>query len=645
MLLCVAMMLTLLPTMALAASADKVYEEVTALDASDEYVIVIGGKALSTDYITVSSGGHGSDKKLKVGDITITGGKITKPDAKFVWTYNSTSGIFTSSDSNNLHYSSSGSCLKADAKDNDRWTYSSGALTSTTAGFGGSSTTLKLSYDSSNVVAVVASNAKTVTLYKLQRAKVTTPPTAATGLTYNGDSQQLVTAAGAASNGAMKFAVVKKTGFTTVAPSTSAENTWYAYDADEIKQTDAGDYDVYYYAVGDTNYQDSAVAGPVAVTINKKALTIVPVDQTVYVDEEVNKEELVKSLFTLDGAVGDDEVTIDYANENVTFKVNGETKNNVGLVVAAIETDAAHGYSVELRMDNANAFTAGANTTKGNYTLAKKANDSDFSDAATLTVEEVVYGAPMTKYAVDCGTGVTANQKTTFAGNTVTLTVAEGYENPVVTDASGKSVTVTEANGKFTFQMPASAVTVSVSKAAEVVVDDAVCTDCADVDVEAWYHDGIHYCLENGLMKGVSDDTFVPSATTNRAMMWTILARIGGEEVDATGAQWYLPGQEWAVANGISDGTNMTADITREQFATMLYRYAQSKGQGFTGSWMFQLDFTDASSISDWANEAMHWYAMKGILNGKGANNLDPQGALTRAEAAAMIQRYCQLDK
>ena len=82
--------------------------------------------------------------------------------------------------------------------------------------------------------------------------------------------------------------------------------------------------------------------------------------------------------------------------------------------------------------------------------------------------------------------------------------------------------------------------------------------------------------------------------------------------------------------------------VTREQLAAILYRYAQSKGKGFTGSWMFLLDYADRAEISDWAYEAMCWMTMKGILNGTGSKMLEPRGSATRAQVAAMIQRFSE---
>ncbi|MDO5331738.1 MAG: S-layer homology domain-containing protein, partial [Bacillota bacterium] len=85
--------------------------------------------------------------------------------------------------------------------------------------------------------------------------------------------------------------------------------------------------------------------------------------------------------------------------------------------------------------------------------------------------------------------------------------------------------------------------------------------------------------------------------------------------------------------------------ITREQLATVFYRYVQSQGDGFTGDWMFLLPFDDRTKIASWANEAVHWCYMKGIVKGKDGNIFDPQCNATRAEAVVMMQRFCERDK
>ncbi len=165
-----------------------------------------------------------------------------------------------------------------------------------------------------------------------------------------------------------------------------------------------------------------------------------------------------------------------------------------------------------------------------------------------------------------------------------------------------------------------------------------------DLPENDWFTEGVTYCLTQGLMTGVSETKFAPKANTTRAMMMTILARMDGCDTEG-GELWYSIGQSWAMTNGISDGTNPDGNITREQFATMLYNYAKMQGKGFTGSWMFLLDAKDASDISSWANEAMHWCVMKGILTGYTDGTLKPAALLTRAEAAVMIERFCTLSE
>ena len=85
---------------------------------------------------------------------------------------------------------------------------------------------------------------------------------------------------------------------------------------------------------------------------------------------------------------------------------------------------------------------------------------------------------------------------------------------------------------------------------------------------------------------------------------------------------------------------NPNGAVTREQLATMLYRYAQHKGQGFTGLWSFPLDYPDASSVSEWAYEAMCWMTMNGVINGMNGK-LAPASGATRAQVATMLMRYC----
>ena len=150
--------------------------------------------------------------------------------------------------------------------------------------------------------------------------------------------------------------------------------------------------------------------------------------------------------------------------------------------------------------------------------------------------------------------------------------------------------------------------------------------------VNHWATESIDYVTSRGLFNGKTEDTFAPEEATTRAQLMTVLARLDG--ADTTGAA-LEKGMAWAVANGISDGSNPNAPITRQQLAAMLYRYAGSPAVEGT------LNFSDAGSVSDYAKDAMLWATQNGIINGKTDGRLDPTGLATRAQVATMIARYC----
>ena len=158
----------------------------------------------------------------------------------------------------------------------------------------------------------------------------------------------------------------------------------------------------------------------------------------------------------------------------------------------------------------------------------------------------------------------------------------------------------------------------------------------ADVAEGAWYYDAVSYVYANGLMDGVSASEFAPEANMTRAMVWTILARIDGETI--TGEGWAEAARAWATESGVSDGTDPNGLVTREQFATMLYRYAGSPAAGG----MAISEFTDGASVSDYATDAVTWALSEGVLTGMGDGILAPQGTATRAQAAAMLMRFVE---
>lgn len=160
-----------------------------------------------------------------------------------------------------------------------------------------------------------------------------------------------------------------------------------------------------------------------------------------------------------------------------------------------------------------------------------------------------------------------------------------------------------------------------------------------DVVSGSWYYDGVKYACDNGLMNGTSANAFSPNADTTRSMIVTILARMEGVNTSG-GATWYTAGRAWAMENGISDGTNMEGKITREQLAAMLYRYAKMKGYDVSASASLS-GYTDASSVSGWAKEAMQWAVGSGLIQGSG-NALTPQANASRAQIATILMRFAQ---
>ena len=230
---------------------------------------------------------------------------------------------------------------------------------------------------------------------------------------------------------------------------------------------------------------------------------------------------------------------------------------------------------------------------------------------------------------------VSITPKNAAKGSTVMIKAVpkEGYalKTIAVTDQSGKPVAVTEKDGQFTFVMPACNVTLTPiferQPAQNVSFDDVKPTE--------WYADAVRCVVEKGLMSGTGMDAFSPDGTTTRGMLMTILARYAGADTTG-GANWYEKGMAWAKSAGISDGRAPEAGITREQLVTMLHRYADVPEAGGT------LDaFADADTVSSYAVDAMRWAAANGIVNGS-HGRLNPHGNATRAQAAAMLMRFCE---
>ena len=231
----------------------------------------------------------------------------------------------------------------------------------------------------------------------------------------------------------------------------------------------------------------------------------------------------------------------------------------------------------------------------------------------------------------------------------------------VANDGTLTEVPATFSAGKVTFTVShfSNYVIAYDAERAAACPQDSTCPIAAfsDADAKAWYHDGVHWALENGAMSGMGDGTFAPNGTTTRAMVAQILWNLEGkpayvgvsEYTDVDNDDWFGPAVRWASAEGIVtgyDGKFAPNDpVTREQLAVMLYRYAQYKNIDVSvGEDTNILSYEDAFNVNTWAMAAMQWACGAGVMNGAEVNGtmyLQPQNDATRAVVATMIARFC----
>lgn len=353
----------------------------------------------------------------------------------------------------------------------------------------------------------------------------------------------------------------------------------------------------------------------VTVTVAKRSLTVKANDLTAYVGGQLP--------------------ALDYT---VTGLVSGDT-----LTVPELELkDVPAGVDP---MKTAGTYTIGFKT-------APEANPDKYDltvETGTLTVSSRPNVNPVpagnsVKLEEAAGGKLTSSVSRATKGTTVTITVKPdaGYqlEELEVLDKNGESLPLKElANGKFSFQMPDSKVTVQAS-----FVQESTYAGYPDVLPQDWFYSSVRYVTERGLMNGTPNG-FEPNMDSSRATIWTILARFSGVDTTVVSGEWYAVARQWAMENGVSDGTNPNGVITREQLATMLYRFAKNKGLVQEPVTADLSVFVDAGQISDYALDAMRWAVSVGLLNGMDGSRLAPQGSAARAQVAAMLMRFDQLAK
>ena len=153
-----------------------------------------------------------------------------------------------------------------------------------------------------------------------------------------------------------------------------------------------------------------------------------------------------------------------------------------------------------------------------------------------------------------------------------------------------------------------------------------------------WAKEAIDWAAEQGYVNGTSDSEYSPEDNISRQQIWMMLSRVSGKSAeDMTAAK------DWAMANGISDGTNPGTAVTRQQLVTLLYRYAVLMGYDVSvGENTNILSYDDVFSVSEYAIPAFQWACGAGVINGTTESTLSPLGTATRAQFAVMLQRFCE---
>lgn len=427
-----------------------------------------------------------------------------------------------------------------------------------------------------------------------------------------------VTGAGKAYDGrAVSYAgtpVAKTNDGTEVTVTGTYSYVWQTADGTALSAApkDAGSYKLV-ITLNDTAYLGSA---EVSFTISKAQVTITANDAEAYTGSDMPK-----------------------LSYTVTGLASGESLAVEPTLSCAADMRKAGSYEIEV--------SGAAVPDTGNYVEAI----TYVSGVLTVKDRPINIGPvyDITVLESDHGT-VKASLSNASEGSTIRLTVTpdEGYSlySITVRAENGKLIDVSKSGGVYSFKMPASAVTVQAS-----FVKGTMKLPFNDVSTYDWFYDAVMYAYSNGIMNGLDTNVFGPNETTTRAMLVTMLYRAAGEPAvrgtntfrDVAANTWYTDAIIWASTNGIVTGVddglfNPNGAITREQLATILYRYAEYVGEDVSARASLSR-FTDTGSISAYARDAVSWAVAEGILDGRTATELAPTGECTRAEVATMIAR------
>ncbi len=307
---------------------------------------------------------------------------------------------------------------------------------------------------------------------------------------------------------------------------------------------------------------------------------------TTTTDTAGNRTQVVENA---DGSSTTSMERTDGTASTTTVTESGQVEASVTLSRDAVETAEADGQAAVLPMPSVPVT-------------------SDRSSAAAVTVE-LPAGITTSKVEIPV--------EDVTPGTVAVAVLPDGTEQVIRTTQSTENGLILTVEGEATVK----------------IVDNS--TDFTDVPGSHWAADAVAFVSARELFNGTSAQTFSPNAPTTRAQLMTVLARLDG--ADASGSNALQQGIAWAVESGISNGSDPGAAISRQQLVTMLYRYAGSPATEYV------LDYPDTAQVSAYATDAMSWAAENGIINGTSDGMLDPYGAATRSQMAAIVMRYYAL--
>lgn len=381
---------------------------------------------------------------------------------------------------------------------------------------------------------------------------------------------------------------------------------------------------------------------------------------------------------------GDPGGKVVYAPAITNHPQDVEVKEDETATFTVEATGSDLSYQWQQSTDNGKNWTNIASANAAEYTTGKTTMDmsgtqyrcvvsnsagSVTSNAVTLTVTALPEPEPEPEptpppyipptYAVTTpettGGTVTVSPSRASSGRRVTITTqpAPGYEleSLTVLDSRGNEIALTDkGDGKYTFTMPASRVTVEASFTPAPLPFE-------DVAPGAWYEEAVRYAYFHNIMEGMRETEFAPATALTRAMAVQILYNLEGQPdlssenlgypyEDVNAQAWYGNAVYWArltgVATGYGDGTFQPTDsITRQEFARMLYNYAKYKDYDLSAEGDLST-FPDANSIADWAEAAMSWANGNQLINGHDDGTIDAAGIGTRAQAASILMKFDQ---